>query len=181
MKVLRWVCHCEKHKGSGIHYHCGFKLREMRKWISVKERTQKSIIFHLNLLILNATISATTGMHVIKSLMWPTVKTTQTFRRQNLKPYYVPLQLQQSQQLIKLQNQVGYCHSNVISFIREHKIQSYTNLLPVVDKRQKESKKIWHNSYFHEQKEFISESISKPWCTDIAQKTLEGKNLTSWN
>ena len=53
MKVLRWVCHCEKHKGSGIHYHCGFKLREMRKWISVKERTQKSIIFHLNLLILN--------------------------------------------------------------------------------------------------------------------------------
>lgn len=101
MKVLRWVCHCEKHKGSGIHYHCGFKLREMRKWISVKERTQKSIIFHLNLLILNTTISATTGMHVMKSMMWPTVKTTQTFRRQNLKPYYVPLQLQQSQQLIR--------------------------------------------------------------------------------
>ena len=42
MKVTHWVCCCEKHKDSGIHFHCAIKLIKLKKWVSVKERIRQA-------------------------------------------------------------------------------------------------------------------------------------------
>lgn len=181
VKVDYWACCQENHKEKGIHYHCALKLTGVKKWVSVKERIQRTYGIVVNFsdrhdYYLSAyryvnkedeNVAHSKDHPNLSEAKSPSTKKSIAANKRKSSDKSNPCQ---AKKRLRLTNQ------EAAMFIRKNNIHTYTELLAVAEERRKEELKDISDFIFNRQENFLRELISKSWQMAEAATKLKISN-----